>query len=58
MVLWEPRKFDISSKLAEKRDGRFHFNRKPRRKPPRPLWWTLAMLIILLIIFMYLRQMM
>ncbi|MDD5061091.1 MAG: hypothetical protein WCS36_03450 [Candidatus Neomarinimicrobiota bacterium] len=58
MVTWESRKFDIASKMEQKRDGRFRFNQKPRRKPPRPLWWTLAMLIILMILFMYLRRMM
>lgn len=60
MVTWEPRRFDISSKLEEKRDGKFHFTRLTNRprKAPRPLWWTLAMLIILWILLMYLRRMM
>jgi len=58
MVTWRTRKFDISSKLEEKRDGRFHFDRlNHSRKPPRPLWWTLALLIIILILLMYLRKM-
>jgi hypothetical protein len=60
MVTWEPRKFDISSKLEEKRDGKIHFTRQSdrRRRAARPLWWTIVMLLIVLMFFFYLKRMM
>ena len=60
MVTWQSRKFDISSKLEEKRDGKFHFSRlaKRPRKALRPLWWTLVMFLLVCFLFFYLKRMM
>lgn len=60
MAVYRTKKFDIASKLAEKRDGKFHFTDVPRhqRKAPRKIWWTIMMLIIILLIFFYLKRMM
>ncbi|GEM_PF-1710095 len=52
------KKFDISSRLEEQRDGKFHFNRQSNvpRKPPRSILTTLIMVLLLLMILMFLKR--
>ncbi len=52
------KKFDISGRLDEQRDGKFHFNRKSKvpRKSPRSLLSTVIWMFILLMILMFLKR--
>ncbi len=52
------KKFDISGRLEEQRDGKFHFNRQSRvpRKSPRSLLSTLIWMIIILLVLMFLKR--
>jgi len=60
MIRRQTRKFDISSRLEQKKDDKIHFTRlhsTPRRSP-RPLWSTIVMMLILLMIFLFLKRLM
>jgi len=59
MVKWQPRRFSITDKLEERRDGKIHFARlrsNARRAVSRPLWWTIFLIMVVLIIYFYLRH--
>ncbi len=58
MTRWQRRDFGLSDRLAEQRGGRIHF-RRPRQKPNRfirPLWWLIVLLIIIWMLYFYLKK--
>lgn len=48
------RTFDLQSRLHP-RTGGIHFDRLPRKKV-KPLWWSLAVFIIVLLLYYYLQK--
>lgn len=58
MKRWTRREFALSERRRELADGRIHFQRT-RRQPPRvarPLWWLIILLIIVWLLYLYLRN--
>lgn len=58
MARWQRREFSLSERREELAEKRIHFQRA-RRQPPRltrPLWWLIILLIIIWLLYLYLRR--